>query len=205
MQTVIRPTRAKDGVVAMTDVVETNRVRKHLPVRVILLLLVVVTSPLCCCGVTFLLNTISPSLNIFHGEAQVENRSGETLYITPITTTYGHPVVIGQFTFIRQRDIPLQPNHSIVLTYDTADMPLSGIAVCRTNDNCRLLPVAHLDMYYLDSFESLPRLEPGWLLAIRSHPQYSFEIALIMVLSLLPVVLFSSWLYLGKLENKRAG
>ena len=181
----------------MTDVVETNRARKRPPVRVILLLLVVVTSPLCCCGVTFLLNTISPSfLNFFHGEARVENRSGETLYITPITTTYGHPVVIGQFTFIRQRDIPLQPNRSIVLTYDTADMPLSGIAVCRTNNDCRLLAVDHLDVYYLDSFENLPSLEPGWLLAIRSHPPYSFQIIVFPILGLLPVILFLSWLYL---------
>jgi hypothetical protein len=181
----------------MTDVVETNRTRKRPSLRVILLLLTVVTSPLCLCGVTFLLSTASPSfLNFFHGEARVENRSGETLYITPITTTYGHPVVIGQFTFIRQRDIPIQPDHFIVLTYDTADAPLSGIAVCRTNDDCRLLAADHLDVYYLDSFESLPSLEPGWLSAIRSHPPYSFQIIVFPILGLLPVVLFSSWLYL---------
>jgi hypothetical protein len=189
----------------MTNVIETNQAKKRLPVRVILLLLAVVSSPLGCCGCIFLLDVLPASLlppkvdfivNLFEAQARVENRSGETLYITPITTTYGRPVVIPQPTFIRQRDIPLQPNRSIVLTYDVADMPLSGIAVCRTDDDCRLLAVDYSNVYYLDSFENLPRLEPSWLLAIRSHPPYNFGIVLLPVLSLLPVVLFSSWLYL---------
>jgi len=107
-------------------------------------------------------------------------------------------------TFLRQRDIPLQPNRSIVLTYDAADMPLSGIAVCRTNDDCRLLAVDYSDVYYLDSFENLPSLEPSWLLAIRSLSPYNFGIVLFPALGLVPVVLFLSWLYLGKLEMKSA-
>lgn len=189
----------------MFVVVETHQAKKSPPVRVILLLLAMVSSPLSCYGFIFLLQALPASLlppginffvNLFEAEARVENRSGETFYITPITTTYGRPVVIKQFTFIRQRDIPLQPNHSIVLTYDAADMPLSGIVVCRTNDDCRLLAVVPSDVYYLDSFENLPRLEPGWLLAIQSHSQYSFDIVLFPVLGLVPVILFLSWLYL---------
>lgn len=198
----------------MSDAVGTNRVKKRPRVRMILLLLALVSSPLCCCGPIYLLNVLPSSflppavdfmVNLFEEEVRVENRSGETLYITPITTTYGQPMVIPQSTFIRQRDIPLQSNGSIVLTYDSADMPLSGIAVCRTDNDCRLLAANHSKVYYLDSFESLPKLEPNWLLAIRSYPHYSFGIVLIPVLSLLPVVLFLGWLYLGRLENKRAG
>jgi hypothetical protein len=141
--------------------------------------------------------------NLFESEARVENRSSETLYLTPFTTTYGRPVVIKQLTFIRQRDIPLEPQQSMVLTYDAADMPLSGIAVCRPSGECRLA-VNHSGVYSLESFEDLPELEPEWLLAIQSQPQYSFEILIIPMLSLLPVILFSSWLYL-RLKSKPAG
>ncbi|MCB0212627.1 MAG: hypothetical protein KDJ52_25005 [Anaerolineae bacterium] len=84
---------------------------------------------------------------MFEAEARVENRSQERLYITAITTTTGKPVVIGQRAFFQQRDIALQPNQSIHLLYDAADAPLAGIAVCRTNDNCRLLPVDYSNGY----------------------------------------------------------
>jgi hypothetical protein len=125
------------------------------------------------------------------------------LYFTAITTTYGQPEVIRQSAFIKQRDIPVEPNHSIVLTYDSADMPLSGIAVCRTDDDCRLLDVDYSPVYYLDSFENLPGLDPSWLLAIRSHNPYDPGIVLYPALGLVPVVLFLGWLYLGRLENKK--
>jgi hypothetical protein len=199
--------KLKEVVMSIPDVVETNRVRKRITVRKILLLLAVLSSPLGCCGCVFLLNVLPPALlppmmNLFETEARIENRSGETLYLTPITTTRGRPEVITQLAFLRQRDIPLQPGRSIVLTYDAADMPLSGIAVCRTNDDCRLLAVDYSNAYYLDSFEDLPGLEPGWLLAIRSLSPYNFSIVLFPVLGLVPVVLFLSWLYLGKLEKK---
>ena len=195
---------------SVPDVVETNRAKKHTSARVILLLLAMLSSPLGCCGCAFLLNVLPPSvrppmMGLFKAEARVENRSGETFNITPITTTSGRPQVIMQLASLRQRDIPLQPNRSIVLTYDAADMPLSGIAVCRTNDDCRLLAVDYSGVYFLDSFENLTNLEPSWLSAIRSLPPYNFGIVLFPVLGLLPVILFSSWLYLGKLENKRAG
>ena len=198
----------------MTDVVETNRARKRLPIRAILLLLAVVSSPLGCCASIFLLDLLPGSLlpptvdfvmNLFESEARVENRSGETLYVTPITTTSGQPQVIPQLAFLRQRDIPLQPNHSIMLTYDSADLPLSGIAVCRTNDDCRLLAVDNSDEYYLDSFENLPSLETSWLAAIQSYPRNNFGIVLMPIYCLLPFVLFSIWLFLGRLENKRTG
>lgn len=174
----------------MSDVVETNPARKDTTVRAILLLLAVLFSPLVCCWLNVL------PTNIFEAEARVENRSGELLCLTAVTTTTGRPVVIGQRASLRQRDIPIQPGQSLVLLYDAADMPLAGIAVCRTNDNCRLLGVDHSNTYYLDSFESLPRLEPSWLAAIRSYPQYSFNVVLFPILGLVPVVLFFSWLYL---------
>lgn len=193
---------------SVTDEAATNRARKLRSVRTILLLLAVLSSPLACCGSISLLNTLPPSflppmMNLFKTEARVENRSAETLYLTPITTTRGRPEVIIQSAFLSRRDIPLQPNSSIILTYDAADMPLSGIAVCRTNDNCRLLAVDYSNNYYLDSFDNLPDLEPGWMLAIQSLSPYNFGIVVFPVLGLVPIVLFLSWLYVIKLEKNR--
>ena len=191
-----------------SNTMDSNRLRT----RRILFLLTLITSPLFCCGCFYLLEALPASflpssvdfmLNLFEAEAQVENRSGETLYITPLSTTPGRPMVIPQSASIRVHNIPLKPDHSMILTYDRADMVLSGIAVCRTDQDCRLLPVDGSDEYYVNSFENLPGLEPGWLEAIQAEPQYNFSIVLIPVLSLLPVVLFFRWRYSGRLENNR--
>ena len=198
----------------MTDVIQTDQAKRLRPFRAILLLLAVLTSPLVCCGAITVLDALPTSLlppaldftlNLFEAEARVENRTSETFYLTPITTTYGQPTVIPQNTSFRQLDIPLVPNGSVVLKYDSADMPLSGIAVCRTDEDCRLLAFDNSGVYILESYESLPSLEPGWLAAIQSQPPGNFSSMLILALSLLPILLFSSWMYLGRLERKRAG
>lgn len=176
--------------------------------RMILLLLAMITSPLICCGCIFLLNAMpnSPLPRLFEGKAQVENNSGETLYLTPITTTYGHPEVITQSAFFRQRDIPLEPNQSVVLTYDTADTPLAGIAVCRANQDCRLLGVKNYfsDTYHLESMDTLPKLDQDWLKAIQSHPRYNYGLVIFPALGLIPVALFWVWLYTGMQAKKLA-
>jgi hypothetical protein len=198
----------------MTDVIQTDQSKRPRPFRAILLLLAVLTSPLVCCGAITVLDALPTSLlppaldftlNLFEAEARVENRTSETFYLTPITTTYGQPTVIPQNTSFRQLDIPLVPNGSVVLKYDSADMPLSGIAVCRTDEDCRLLAFDNSGVYILESYENLPSLEPGWLAAIQSQPPGNFSSMLILALSLLPILLFSSWMYLGRLEKKRAG
>lgn len=188
-----------------------SQTKNRLRTRTILLLLTLISLPFGFCGGIYLLDVLPASLapplvdftvNLFEVNAQVENVSSETLYITPITTTYGEPRVIPQSAFIRQREFPLHPNRSITLTYDAADMPLSGIAVCRINDDCRVLASDPSNRYILSSFEELPEIDPAWLAAIRSYPQYSFTIFLVLLFCLLPVVLFSNWLYLGKKGKK---
>lgn len=142
-------------------------------------------------------------VNLFQAEAQVGNKTGETLYLTALTTTYGRPMVISQNIFFRQRDIPIQPNGSVVLEYDSADSPLAGIAVCRTEADCRVLAVDYSDIYQVDSYEALPSLDPSWLAAIRSHPLHDYSNVLIPALSLLPILLIAGWWYLGHLEKKQ--
>jgi len=183
------------------------------PPRVKLLLLALLTSPLLCCGAIQLLEALPGSLlpsgldftlNLFEAEARVENHTSETFYLTPITTTYGQPDVIPQNISFRQRNIPLAPNSFVVLTYDSADMPLSGIAVCRTKEDCRLLAVDTSGGYVLDVYESMPSLEPGWLAAIRFHPLHNYNNVILPALSLLPIFLFLMWLYLGRSETEQA-
>ena len=187
--------------------IEKTPLEKRRSQRKILLLLAIFTSPLICCGGIFLLNAMpnSPLPRLFEGKARVENRSGEILFLTPVTTTYGYPKVIAQSALLRQRDIPLQPNQSIVLTYDTADMPLAGIAVCRANQDCRFLGVNNYfsDTYDLESIDTLPKLDQNWIEAIQSHPRYNFGLVIVPALGLIPVVLFLIWLYLGVRDKKR--
>ena len=194
----------------MINPVPTDPARSR-PLRTILFLLAVLTSPLICCGSVQLLDALPASflpsgldftLNLFETEAHVENQTTETFYLTAITTTYGEPRVIAQNISFRQRDIPLAPNSSVVLTYDSADMLLAGIAVCRTDEDCRLLNVDYSGMYVLDSYETLPSLEPSWFEAIRAHPLYNYTTVLLPVLGLLPILLLVSWLYMGRAEKK---
>src|SRR5262245_848401 len=169
---------------ALTEVVSPPQAGKRRPLRVIVLALAVLTSPLVCCGAIQVLNALLPSsfdfmVNLFQAKVQVENRTAEMLYLTAITTTYGRPMVIGQNISFRQRHIPVQPNRSVVLEYDSADMPLAGIAVCRTEDDCRVLAVDSSDAYYVASYEALPSLDPCWLAALRSHPLHNYRNVLI--------------------------
>lgn len=190
-----------------------SQAKNHSRIRAISLILALLSLPFGCCGSVYLLDVLPSSLlpssidftiNLFEENAQIENTSSETFFITPITTTYGEPRVIPQAAFIRQREFPLYPNHSITLTYDAADMPLSGIAVCRTKDDCRLLAPDSSNRYTLSSFDELPKLDPAWLSTIRSYPQYSFIIFLALFFCLLSIGLFLGWLYLGKKEKEIA-
>lgn len=195
----------------MSNGTETSKVNKYSRIRKILFLLLFISLPFGCCGSFFLVDMLPRSMlpgavdfmvNLFETDALVENKTGETLYITPITTTYGDPRVISQFGSVRQRDFPLSPNQSITLTYDSADMPLSGVAVCRAKDECKLLPVDYSNQYKITSFEDLPEIDASWLAAIQAHSENSYENVFMAIFSLAPIVLFSAWLYLKKLETR---
>ena len=144
-------------------------------------------------------------VNLFEATATVENRSGETLYITPITTTRGQPEVIPQLKSFRQRDVPLEPNHSIAIEYDAADSVLAGIVVCRATGECRLLTADESGIYYVDAFDNLKEVESSWLVAIQSYSRYNFVTVMALVLCFVPIMLFLSWLCIGRLEKARAG
>jgi hypothetical protein len=197
----------------MSDTVEIGKAVKYPRIRRVVFLLLLLTLPFGCCGSTFLLDMLPSSVlppvldfsvNLFETTASVENRTDEILYVTPISTIYGHPQVIRQFDSIRQRDFPLQPNSSIILTYDSADMTLAGIVVCRVNHECKLLPDDNTDAYKIISFKDLPELDASWLSAVQSHPERSFYIVYMVIFSLVPIMLFSTWIYLGGLEKKKA-
>lgn len=195
----------------ITDI-QLNPARKPGRLRAILLALAILTSPCLCIGAIQLLDALPPAslpsglsfvVNLFESEARVENRTSETFYVTPITTTYRKPQVIPQNTAFRYRDIPLQAGSSVTLAYDAADLPLAGIAVCRTGKDCRLLAVDNSNHYYLDSYEDLPALDPNWLQAIQSYPLDNYNNFVMAGLSFLPILLFAGWLILGRLQKKQ--
>ena len=181
--------------------------KKKISPKSLLLLLAVLLSPLTCCGGTYILNSLPASfpLNIFKTEFRVENHTEETLYITPITTTTGGPLVIKQTSSIRQRDFPISPGRSIVLTYDAADRPLSGIAVCRSSDDCRLFVTDYSNEYALDTYEDLPPLEQTWLLAVQASPKWGMDIIIFPLLGLVPIIMFASWVNLSVKDRKSKG
>ena len=181
--------------------------RARLSSRLTLLVVACLTSPLCCWGSGMFLGVFAP---VPHTNFEVVNKTNETLYITPVDRTPGRPVVIEQPLAIKQRNIPLRPDSSIVMINYGEIHELSGIAVCRTNADCRwatasewqrlsdpnepfALPVQVYTLYF---FDVLPKIDAGLLQAIQSHPQYSFHVLLWLAGILLPVVLFLCWLYL---------
>src|SRR5678815_3400626 len=114
----------------MNETIETKPNRTLPRIRGILGVLALLTSPLCCCGATWIMDSLPPSMlpgdlnfifNLFEGEAKVENRTGETLYLTAITTTYADPRVIIQTGLYGSVHIPVKPGESVALSYDTAD------------------------------------------------------------------------------------
>jgi hypothetical protein len=141
---------------------------------------------------------------------EIVNNTNETLYITPVDRTLGRTVVIEQQLAIKQRDVPLHPNSSVMMIYYGELQELSGIAVCRESTDCRWATeyevqvppdpnkpfVLLVRVYTLNSFEELPMINVDLLLAIQSHRQYSFHILLWLAGILTPVVLFFCWLYL---------
>mgnify|MGYP001589042258 CR=1 FL=1 len=198
----------------MNDIAQSSGSRRSRWLRAALLVLALLTSPILCCGGIQLLDALPASwlpgsldfmVNLFESEARVENKTSQTLYLTAITTTYGDPRVIPQNIAFRHRDIPVTPQSSVVLQYDSADLPLAGIAVCMTEDDCRLLPADNSHLYELNSYESLESLDASWLKAIQSYPLHNYSSLIIIALSLVPILLFSGWLYLNRREKSRAG
>ena len=187
----------------MSDTAETKQVKKRSPLRWLLLALIL--SPLTCCGGIYILSAL-PGVTpiLFEMEVGIENGTDETLYLTPITTTYRDPRIIPQRAFIRQTNISLRPGRSITLTYDAADAPLAGVTVCQKDGECRVLENEGSGITVLDSFEALPKLEPGWLQAIQTATPYRFGILIYPLLGIVPIVLFLNWLYLIWRDRKWA-
>lgn len=179
----------------MSDAVETKGTKKSSSLR--WLLLALIFSPLTCCGGFYILSAL-PGVTpiLFEKEVQLKNETNETIYLTPITTTYRDPLVIPQRAFIRQVDIPLRPGRSITLTYDAADAPLAGVAVCKKDGECRMLETESSGLTVLNLFGALHELEPSWRQAMQTSPRYRFGILIYPLLGLVPVVLFLNWLYL---------
>jgi hypothetical protein len=189
----------------MNDAAPDGHAFRNRWMRTLLLVLALLTSPALCCGGLQVLDSIPESslpasldfaVNLFEKRARVENQTSETLYITAITTTYGDPRIIPQNIAFRQRSIRVRAQQSMMLEYDSADLPLAGIVVCRTPDDCRMLPANHSDIYELTSYEALEGLEPDWLEATQAVPLYNYGTLLIAAFSLVSILLFGGWIYL---------
>ena len=175
--------------------------KKHTIIRTALLILALLSSPFACMGGSFAISALSSiNIGLFQAEVRVENRTDETLYITPITTTYAEPQIIWQFTSLRQRDILLKAGESILLTYDAADSPLAGVILCRDNGDCRLFDTTWGQVNYLDDFDSLPTADESWLNAKNTMQLYNFSALIYITFALLPFLFLWLWWRLGKAQ-----
>lgn len=180
----------------MTEEISTENKKKNKKRGLWLLLIAVITSPFICCLVTVLpVSWQPPMFNLFAVEVMVTNQTNEVLYLTPITTTTGEPLVITQMGRLRQVMIPVGTGKSINMVYDAADRPLDGLVVCRTTADCRMLNDQYGDMVIRD-FGQLPYLERGWLAAVEDHPRFGFFVVLYPLLGLIPVGFFLWWVVL---------
>ncbi len=168
--------------------------------RIILLILILLTSPFACMGAGSLIFALPgiDSIGFFHGEVRVENQSPETIYITPITTTYAEPRIITQALSLHNRDIPLKAGASLNITYDTADFPLAGIALCREEGQCRLLEYTHQETLTFKDFDALPLLDENWLAIIQRAPKYNLQLFIFTGFALIPFILLILWWKMGK-------
>lgn len=198
----------------MNHVAHGGETRKARRIKTAHLLLALLTFPALCCGGLQALDALPSAwlpgpvdfvVNLFESEARLENHTSETLYLTAITTASGEPRVIPQNVAFRQRDIPVGPQGAVALQYDSADLPLAGIAVCRREGDCRLLPGRGSGVYDVKSYDSLERLDPAWQKAIRAQPVYNLFSLIVMAPGLACILLFSSWLYLSRREKHTAG
>ena len=168
--------------------------------RLIVLLLALLSSPFACMGAGSIIFALPGMDNIgfFHGEVRVENHSPETLYITPITTTYAEPRIITQPLSLYYHDIPLKAGASLNITYDTADFPLAGIAICREKGDCHLLEYIQQETLTFSEFDALPPLDESWLATIQTAPKYNLQLFIFTGFALTPIALLALWWRSGK-------
>ena len=180
-----------------------EQVRRTNMLRSLLLVLTLLTTPLALLGIsTFAFALPGMDVGFFLAEVRVENKTNEMLYITPITTTYAEPRVIQQKLALRQRDHLLRPADSMRLAYDTADFPLAGIVVCRTNDDCRLLENTREDVISIERFDALPTVDEQWLIVVKKTGLYNFAVFIYAIFILLPFIFFWLRWRLGKQLEK---
>jgi len=98
-----------------------------------------ITSPLLLFAVILMLSTMNPMVSIFMCTFKIENRSGETVYVTPIGTHIGikgYRSVLDQYAVkmppipvFKQGNFILGPNESKIIDYNCDDIRLSEILV----------------------------------------------------------------------------
>jgi hypothetical protein len=101
-----------------------------------------ITSPFLLLAIILILGTINPMASMFMCTIRIENRSGETVHVTPIGTHIGlrYRAVLDQYAVkmppipvFKQGNFILRPNESTIIDYNCDDVRLSEILV-RTDD-----------------------------------------------------------------------
>lgn len=184
--------------------------KKYRIARLIVFVLFLCSLPLACLGCFPAFSLLPadwlPFAFTFQAQVTIENHTPDTLLLTPFTTTRGYPQVIPQTGTLRGRDYPLPPGGNRTLSYDTADAPLAGIAVCDTNEACHLLEAGsgeHINLS-AEMLSTLPPLPDDWQTARLNAPRSDYTVPVLVLLALLPLLFLGLWVFLGKKERLEA-
>ncbi|MCP4143476.1 MAG: hypothetical protein GY755_24850 [Chloroflexi bacterium] len=168
---------------------------KHKKVfRTILLILAILSSPFACLGAGSIIFAFTDTdLDFFNATVHIENQTNESLYITPITTTYADPRVILQPRYFRNKELLLRPHSTIRVSYDSADTPMEGIALCSENGTCRLLENSWEETLIISDFDALPLVDESWLSVIDATSTYNFSMLIYIIFFTFPFIFLGLW------------
>jgi hypothetical protein len=166
--------------------------------------------PLCCLSVM----TFAPG--IFSGAFTVVNRSGATLYITPIFSAYGQRhVAVQSFSkfpylpILKEAGLQLAPDESVRIICEVdEDYTFSEIAVRNASGDYRQMdiqmPTTTLSLglsqpsFTIGPFHELPGISPAALEVARKAEQPNLRALGAIGLGFIPIGLFAIWLRLAR-------
>lgn len=166
--------------------------------------------PFFCLTILVIGNTINPMTSSFLADFNVENKTNDLIFITPIGTKSPNgswhqlPYSFSSSFYIRipsKIDYPIEPGGLKKFVYDYDDIQFSEILIRRAGEKSRVFSTQtplQLDGYYpperkefeIKDINTLPLAEKAHLLALKPTRMNSWAIEILALIGLLSPVFF---------------
>lgn len=190
--------------------------------KLVLRLLICILIPLSCFSFLVLLNTVNPMQIVFLTNIIVENKTGETIHITPIGTAgkEGEKAILPQFTAsipaipaFKVRNFRLLDGEKIFITYDWDDINFSEIVIRGKSDEYFQLVTdpepnenqyhpPKIKYYVIKKFNELEPIEQDVLAAIQNISGHRRILAIFIIGCVSPILLISLLVFYRKQKIK---